>query len=235
MLVSSVLGTGGQGGIRKPFLWQAIFYWLHQTHQERELIIVDGDEEAASFIPPGDPRIRYIHVPGEKSLPKKLNIGIAEAAGKVILKIDDDDFYAPGFQSEMVNLYRKSGYHDFLFFPTTALGYLADKAKLVFGGTSRFFGSGMGFTKALWNQKPFDENFFQGSDYRFYQDHEHWPQLRGLDPEMIMMVRHGRGHVCKTINGMKVEDYYDQCPVYHKPLYEIVGERYRMFYEGLKR
>ena len=77
-----------------------------QTHQDRELLILDdGHEPSRWFETLGDPRVRYRFVAaGKHSLGEKRNLLAAEAQGELIAHFDDDDLYAPTYLERMTAL-----------------------------------------------------------------------------------------------------------------------------------
>ena len=93
-LVSVVLPTRD----RPRLLSIALACYARQTYQNRELIVVDdGDSapvDAAAVEAVGG---RVLRVPPGLALGSKLNVGIEQARGAFIQKMDDDDFYAPTF------------------------------------------------------------------------------------------------------------------------------------------
>jgi glycosyltransferase involved in cell wall biosynthesis len=92
-LVSCILATRN----RPPFLTQAIKYFLRQTYPNKELIIVDDSETSAAALVPDGAAITYIKLEVQLMLGTKLNLGIDAAAGQIIQKLDDDDYYHPEF------------------------------------------------------------------------------------------------------------------------------------------
>ena len=82
-----------------------------QTLQDIEWLIADDSpEKSAHFDPPGDPRIRYIHLPQRMSVGEKRNLLVEQAQSEVILHFDDDDYYAPGYAHTMLNALTSDGY-----------------------------------------------------------------------------------------------------------------------------
>ena len=72
-------------------------YFERQQYPNRELIIIDdGDDKVADLVPAGDPRIRYIALPGQVSIGAKRNSACQLARGDIIAHWDDDDHSAPG-------------------------------------------------------------------------------------------------------------------------------------------
>jgi hypothetical protein len=89
-LVSCVLPTYN----RRPFIAHAIVYYLRQTHENSELIILDDGEDPIDDLVPDHPSIRYKRLPGKVTLGAKLNMGCEMARGEIIAHFDDDDWYA---------------------------------------------------------------------------------------------------------------------------------------------
>lgn len=76
------------------FLRQAVESVLEQTHQNFELIIVDdcSKERAANVIKDlEDSRVKIIRLEQKSGISKALNLGIAEASGELIARMDADD------------------------------------------------------------------------------------------------------------------------------------------------
>ena len=77
----------------------AIECFLHQTHANRELVVVvdaPGCELIAHIAALDDPRIRLIELPEEHSTLGDLrNVSVASAHGDYVCIWDDDDLYAP--------------------------------------------------------------------------------------------------------------------------------------------
>jgi predicted O-methyltransferase YrrM len=89
-LVSCILPTAN----RRHLLPRAITYFMRQTYQNRELIILDDGTEPVRDLLPCDPRIRYIHLQGSRTLGEKRNLACESAEGEFIAHWDDDDWSA---------------------------------------------------------------------------------------------------------------------------------------------
>ena len=96
--VSCILATGN----RLAFTRQAIRCFLRQTYDDSELIVVDDGAEPASDICAGLCRVTYIRLTEPTLLGTKLNIGVERSQGRVIQKLDDDDYYRPEFLERAV-------------------------------------------------------------------------------------------------------------------------------------
>jgi glycosyltransferase involved in cell wall biosynthesis len=87
---------------RRRFARQAIWYFLRQTWEPRELIVIDDGQDAIADLIPGDDRIRYIRLDQPLRRGAKRNIGCELARGDLIAHWDDDDWIAPDRLSQQV-------------------------------------------------------------------------------------------------------------------------------------
>src|ERR1043166_1315605 len=94
-LVSCVLVTRD----RPAFVRQALRCFSSQDYPDKELIVVDDGAAPVESLCAGVPRLTYIRLDTPAPTGTKLNLGIEAARGDILQKLDDDDFYAPGFLS----------------------------------------------------------------------------------------------------------------------------------------
>jgi glycosyltransferase involved in cell wall biosynthesis len=216
---------------RPVFLRQALRYFNRQTYDNSELIVVDDGDEPVEDICRGMPRVRYLRLNTPITVGDKLNLGIRHARGNVIQKLDDDDYYDPGFiacsMSKLGN-------------PAPATAMVAWDCFLVLPasqGFPRFSGHGwtaggtLCFNKAMWIKKPF-QSVWSAEDYYFINDHR--PCLiKVVEAERYMLVRHG-GNTWNTMSGGSVDDYFGRLPVYNKQLSSLLDPIDLSFYNSLK-
>ena len=162
---------------RPRFLPLALACYQHQTWpaDDRELLVVDDGEQypvaEADVIAAGG---RLLCVPPGTPLGSKLNAGIEAARGRFIQKMDDDDWYAPTFLTEM---------------HATLLATWQDSCRptLVFLSPFLFFdlgaweirrsvpnhlpGATLHFARSLWEEQPF-RPLFGDEDTWFLLDHQ---------------------------------------------------------------
>lgn len=73
-----------------------------------ELLILDDSPEPNEFLANVEYRnagVRYVHQPGDRmSIGAKLNALMELARGDVLMRFDDDDYYAPGYVERMLEL-----------------------------------------------------------------------------------------------------------------------------------
>ena len=90
-LISCIMPTHN----RRPFVPQAIQYFLRQEYDNKELIIVDDGDDAIADLVPQEPDIRYLRRERRLPLGAKRNLAVKEARGVLIAHWDDDDWMAP--------------------------------------------------------------------------------------------------------------------------------------------
>lgn len=89
--VSCVMPTAD----RRDFVPLAIAQFLDQEYGPRELVILDDGRDLVADLIPDDPRIRYVSLPGWRSLGEKRNEACRLARGDILVHWDDDDWSAP--------------------------------------------------------------------------------------------------------------------------------------------
>ena len=105
---------------RKVFFELAIHNFINQDYPKDKLewIIIDDGTEDISKILPKDDRIKHIKITQEKgkknqiTISKKRNMGYEHSNGKIIIHMDDDDYYLPSSVSTRVKVllyYKEKG------------------------------------------------------------------------------------------------------------------------------
>lgn len=94
---------------RSAQLGEMIGYYRAQTFDGAlELVILDDSPEPSELLANGQYRnagVRYIHRPGDRmSIGAKLNALMELARGDVLMRFDDDDYYAPAYVERMLEL-----------------------------------------------------------------------------------------------------------------------------------
>jgi glycosyltransferase involved in cell wall biosynthesis len=90
-LVSCIMPTHN----RRPFVSQAIWYFLRQDYPARELIVLDDGADAIADLVPHDDRIRYVRLDRRMALGAKRNLACELSQGTLIAHWDDDDWMGP--------------------------------------------------------------------------------------------------------------------------------------------
>ena len=153
---------------RRPFVRQAIFYFMRQTYANRELVVLDDGDDDVGDLLSGDPRLRHVRVAPGLSLGAKRNAACAAARGELIVHWDDDDWSAPQRLEVQVAALRDAdlcGVDRPLFYEPVAdrAWDFKDRKK---GGWRWVCGATLAFRRSLWERHPF-RNFRIGEDDRF--------------------------------------------------------------------
>nr|WP_062341066.1 glycosyltransferase [Herbidospora sakaeratensis] len=104
--VSVVLPTNRAGQLE-----HAISQVARQRHRNLELILVlhglseDADVVRDKALAAGIPAVKVLHAPPHFTLGEVLNLGIAQAEGELISKMDDDNLYGPNYLWDLVRVF----------------------------------------------------------------------------------------------------------------------------------
>ncbi len=79
---------------RRPFVPQAIKYFLRQDYSNKELVVVDDGDDAVADLIPRSPLFQYIRLSARHSIGVKRNLGCEAAKGEILLTWDGDDWYS---------------------------------------------------------------------------------------------------------------------------------------------
>lgn len=216
---------------RRHFFKQALRYFLRQTYTDSELIVVDDGEEPVSDLCAGLSRVRYIRVETPTALGAKLNIGIEEARGNIIQKLDDDDYYDPEFLRIAANALTQ-GKPGNLVCWDCFLVFLAGEKNARFSGHGWAVGATLCFERESWREKPF-RNLPRNVDFWFLQDHE-GEQTRVCAPEYFMVVRHGVNTWKGERDETEVDTHFRTLPEYRTSLSVLLDAQDALFYRSLE-
>lgn len=231
-VVSIVLATRN----RPRFLRLALRYYAWQTQPDRELIVVDDSATPANIkVGMG---VRHIILSEETPLGTKLNLGVDACRGRIVVKMDDDDYYAHDFLARMVTASLRrptsaiSFLQPFLFFDLNSFSVRCADAGRCSGATLTFW-------RELWEQQPFrntpcavDADFLldHGIDAR---DDSTFTRVSGI--ESFLQVRH-RKHTWNQMPwGESVEHYVARMPLYSKPIDALIPAWVERRYRELAR
>lgn len=221
-LVSCVMPTTMT---REVFHHQAVQYFLRQSYPNIELIVVaeNGSETIVNQ------NILVVNAPVGSTIGAKMNVGIEEAQGNVVVKLDDDDWYAPDFVARMVISLKHRSMA--VAAVATYVSFLIDDWKLRYsGGANAFAGATLTFTKETWKQRPFLENIRVGEDLEFCRGRQ---KIAVVPPPWIyMMVRHGR-NTWNEWQGGSVEDVFRKRPPFPQTPEEFLRPDDLAFYKKL--
>jgi glycosyltransferase involved in cell wall biosynthesis len=230
-LISCILATGN----RERFVRQALRCFSAQTYPHRELIVVDDGETPVAPLCRSTPGVRYIRLDRRTPTGTKLNLGIEAASGSILQKVDDDDYYAPGFLATAVGRVQASRSARAIAAWDCFLILLATGARpaLYFSGYRWMAGGTLCFRRAVWQSAPF-RDVAKDEDAYFLEDHT-GPRLRVRAPEEYVLVRHGKNTWKRFGNGGQVDSGVRELERYPKSIAEVTGEEAARFYAGLGR
>jgi glycosyltransferase involved in cell wall biosynthesis len=239
-LVSVVLTTRD----RPHLLPIALACFEHQTYANRELIVVDD-----GTLHPVDPariasmNARVITVKSGTPLGIKLNHGVDAARGRLCMKMDDDDWYAPTYLETSVDALLATEqtacrptvvFHmGFLFFELRTWQIHESTASNAPGAT-------LLFSRSDWARRPF-RPVPTDEDVWFYRDQVHAgaTALTIDSRETFIAIRH-RGHRGTfghtwnyQVDGSTLEQYLESRPVYPKPPETLIPPWALEVYRGI--
>ena len=243
-LVSAILTTRD----RPQFISRALESFRTSLYPNRELIVVDDGE-----VCPVDGRAvervggRLMRASAGTPIGEKLNLGLEAARGAWCQKMDDDDWYGPGYLSAMMGAIAKhratvcrpvlAVLMPFLFFEVARWEIRRSLVNNVPGAT-------LVFAREDWQQCRF-RPLFHDEDLWFLQDMTRagavlLPVRSPGSLDTFLAVRHGstgrnRGHTwTQQADGRSLETYLrEERPLYKTPE-EILPEPALRFYRGLR-
>lgn len=225
--VSCILATGNRAG----FTRQAIRCFLRQTFDDSELIVVDDGDESVAELCGGLFRVRHIRLNEPTTLGHKLNIGIEQAKGSIIQKLDDDDFYAPQFLEKSVASLESARDERAVVTWECFNVLIAGERMLRHSGHGWTTGGTLCFYRTLWDAHAF-RDVPDRVDTFFIEDHS--PTLvRVCAPELYMLVRHGRNTWTTLSTGAVVDEHFRHLTPQRR-LEEVIEPIDVAFYESLR-
>jgi glycosyltransferase involved in cell wall biosynthesis len=141
---------------RRAFIPAAIDCFMRQTHENRELVILD-DGETVDDLVPADPRIRYERT-ARVNTGVKRNLVNELADGEIICHWDDDDWSAPDRIADQVGRLVETGkpvtgYGTLLFWDT-----VAGQAKRYHSQIAGYVcGTSLCYTRDFWQMHRFPD------------------------------------------------------------------------------
>lgn len=154
MLVSCIMPTRN----RRRFVGQAIWYFLRQDYEPRELLILDDGDDPVEDLVPSDPRISYRRLERRLPLGAKRNLACELSAGELIAHWDDDDWIAPHRLSLQVRELLASGADACGASELLHYAPMSGEAwsyRHPAGGPPWLAGPTLLYRKALWREHPF--------------------------------------------------------------------------------
>ena len=225
-LISCVLVTRDRPG----FFRQALRCFAAQRYPRKELVVVDDGESPVGHLCDGARDVTYVRLKGPVPTGTKLNMGVEIARGDILQKLDDDDYYAPGFLSKAVARLRRARTPDTVVAWCCFVVLIAGDRRLYFSGHGWKAGGSLCFRREMWQRTPF-RDLFKSSDSWFLRDNA--PAIaRVCDPTQYLVVRHGANTWTQIKGQESVEACFRRQP-YRCAIARLVGPSNARFYRAL--
>jgi glycosyltransferase involved in cell wall biosynthesis len=225
-LVSCILVTRD----RETFLSQALRCFARQDYPRKELIVVDDGDTSVGPLCEGRKNVTYLRLASSTPTGTKLNLGIEAARGDILQKLDDDDFYAPGFVSAAVGRLQRARREGALVAWCCFPVLIARERRLFFSGHGWKAGGTLCFRRSLWKHRPF-RDIYSSSDSWFIRDTA--PHVVGVcASKQYLLVRHG-ANTWRYVDGFGAAENYFRLRPSAEAIADVVGLRNVSFYRSL--
>jgi glycosyltransferase involved in cell wall biosynthesis len=148
ILVSVIMPTNN----RRIFARRAIEYFKRYADGDTEMVIVDSGSRPLPTDDVQDSRIKIIQTASPISTGAMLNLGIQRSKGDIIVRQDDDDWYAPGYLTNYLEFFRSTNANVSRIDKCFYYDIFAKNAWL-----SPAYGGTMIFRRDLWERCPFPQ------------------------------------------------------------------------------
>jgi len=226
-LVSCVMATKNRPG----FFRIALACFLSQTYPTCELIVVDDGEESVGNMCSGLDSVRYMRLSQPAPLGTKLNLGVSAAQGRVIQKLDDDDYYHRDFLRTAVEHLPADGQGGCLVAWDCFLVLQTSDTTVRHSGHGWRAGGTLCFPKSMWSRKGF-RDLPKSVDSWFVRDHQ--PRVIPVcAPEQYLLVRHGGNTWTQMQGGLDADEFLRTRSLYSGSLEAVVDPAAAAFYRSL--
>jgi glycosyltransferase involved in cell wall biosynthesis len=211
-------------GDRRRFLPLAFHCFARRTYRRAELIVIDDGERSVERLCAGRADVRYLRV-RPMNLGAKLNLGIEAARGRLIQKIDDDDYYGPRLLAQAERALRGTDPERTLATRCCFLTLVGAGRTLRHSGHGWTPGGAFCFDRALWRRTPFQDRAVS-EDAHLLKDHR--PEvIRICDAEQYIVVRHGGNtwrqvRIKATGTDMSTEAYFRSLPRHERTVEQVL-------------
>lgn len=198
--------------------------------------MVDDSDRSNATLCRGVPGVRYLRLTRPTPLGTKLNLGIAEARGDVVQKLDDDDYYAPEFLAQQAERLPLEGRDGTIVTRCCFLVAMAGREGVWHSGHGWRPGGAFCFHRELWRRQAFRDTAWS-EDTQLLRDLN--PRVERIcDAEKYVVMRHGANtwrKVAARDGKVTVEEFFGRGRRYEKGLAELMPEEAARFYRRVLR
>jgi hypothetical protein len=165
---------------RVQWMQESIANVARQTYCNLRLVVVDNHHEdcgktwRAAAARAGFDRLEVLRMPPPNALGACLNAGMEHAVrnADILMKFDDDDYYAPSYVHEQVAALTVAGgivgkFPLFYYSTQRSTLYVRPGSRSSLASGSHVAGGTLTFSSALWRSSPFDSSLTLGEDRDF--------------------------------------------------------------------
>jgi glycosyltransferase involved in cell wall biosynthesis len=214
---------------RRRFIPTLIEIYKNQTypkHKMEWIILDDGKDSVEDLFEPlmkELPNIRYIHSYDKLRIGAKRNILNYEARGKIIIAMDDDDYYPPERVQTVVQAFKKHPNIELAGSSEMWLYYHDTKKVMVSGPyhPNHATNGTMAWRKSYSNKHTYNEHVTYSEESSFLEDYRH-PMIQ-LDPRKTILV------ICHSDNTVdKFKMRKENLSQHIRPSLQMKESRYTM-------
>lgn len=199
MKVSAIMPARG----RRAYTAQAIGCFLSQDYADKELLILDDEDDPATPSCLSVPGVKIFRQGGKMNIGEKRNWLCEKATGEIIVHFDSDDWSAPDRMSQHLSLLAERqvavvGYHSILFYDVPS-----DRVVKYRGWIKNYaVGTSLAYRRDWWMNNHFPEDRKIGEDTQFATDARMQKQIFAVDGEKWIVARNHKENTCpRDLNG----------------------------------
>jgi glycosyltransferase involved in cell wall biosynthesis len=189
---------------RRPFIQSLIYCFKNQTYPKENMewiIIDDGTDSVEDIFNLADiPNLKYIYLKEKITLGKKRNLLNKYAKGKIIVNMDDDDYYPPSRVSHAVEMLLKNPYIMVASSSLMYMYYTLDNTIVSFGPYGKNHGTGatLAYRKEYAQLHQYSE-VTSISEEKEFLNHYNTSVIQLNSMKTILVIAHGKNTVDKDL------------------------------------
>jgi glycosyltransferase involved in cell wall biosynthesis len=190
---------------RRELAAKAVDYFWSQTYQNKQLLILDDEEDLSFTVKPqaGRSHVFYARRSDPMTIGAKRNTLCAMAGGPIIAHWDSDDYSAPTRLAEQYRLLEDSGKAVTAFHSLIFVDEAARVAAMYTGDPDDVVGTSLMYRRDWWVDHPFDDISMQ-EDCRFGRYAYRCGQLHSIKETQALMVARTHDDITSTTRRMMI-------------------------------